>query len=137
MLYNNNKEIIKQLIIRSLKANKMRNICAILAIALTTILITVTIEGAIIASKADEKYNIISRYNMDCDGYVSMYNKDKDDLKSITNIKKIGMCERVSIKGVKNKELVNEYVNFMVADKTAYDMIGVYPIKGDYPKNVS
>ncbi|MGG7164820.1 ABC transporter permease [Clostridium ihumii] len=135
MLYNNNKEIIKRLVRRSLKANKIRNICAILAIALTTILITVTIEGAIIASKADEKYNIISRYNMDCDGYVSMYNKDKDDLKSITNIKKIGICERVSIKGVKNKELVNEYVNFMVADKTAYDMIGVYPIKGDYPKN--
>ena len=37
MLKNNNREIIKKLSNRSLKVNKMRNIFAILAIALTKI----------------------------------------------------------------------------------------------------
>ena len=88
MLKNNNREIIKKLSNRSLKVNKMRNIFAILAIALTTLLITTTIVGGITFYNTNKVYTNVSSYGVDADGYIDFNIKNIDKLNNIDNIKK-------------------------------------------------
>lgn len=134
MLENNNKKVINRLSKKILKVNKMRNICAILAIILTTLLITITISGGITFYNANNQYKIISRYKVNCDGYFNLNEDSKNKLESIDNIEKIGISKLASIEGIKNKELLNERVNLESVDKTCYDMMSITPIEGEYPK---
>lgn len=136
MLQNNNKEVIKRLVKRSLKVNKLRNIFAILAIALTTLLITTVVVGGITFYNINKVYLNVSAYGIDCDGYLNINESTLDKLKSISNIDTLGVTQLASLDIIKNKELLNEQVVLEYADsKIAYEMMAIVPIEGSYPKD--
>lgn len=135
MLQNNNKDIIKRLSNRSLKVNKMRNIFAILAIALTTLLITTTIAGGITFYNTNKAYLNVSTYSVDADGYININEENKDKLKDINNIKKMGVVQVASEEVIKNKILAKEQITLEAIDnKATYEMMAIVPIEGSYPK---
>lgn len=135
MLQNNNQGIIKRLNKRILKVNKMRNLFAILGIALTTLLITTTVTAGITFYNTNKAYMNVSSAGVDSDGYINITDESLEKLKSISNVDKIGVDQLASLEPVKNNKLLNELV-FLEApnDKTTYDMMAVIPIEGDYPK---
>lgn len=137
MLQNNNQGIIKRLNKRILKVNKMRNLFAILGIALTTLLITTTVTAGITFYNTNKAYMNVSSAGVDSDGYINITDESLEKLKSISNVDKIGVDQLASLEPVKNNKLLNELV-FLEApnDKTTYDMMAVIPIEGDYPKKV-
>ena len=138
MLKNNNREIIKKLSNRSLKVNKMRNIFAILAIALTTLLITTTIVGGITFYNTNKVYTNVSSYGVDADGYIDFNIKNIDKLNNIDNIKKKGIIQLASTDVIQNEVLLAENVClFATDDKDAYEMMAVVPIEGTYPKKAN
>lgn len=135
MLQNNNRNSVNKLSKKSLKANKMRNVCAILAIILTTILITITISGGMTFYKTNKIYDIVSNYNVNCDGYLNINKESEKKLNSVDNVDKVGIIQLASVEGVKNKELLNENIALeSVKNKIAFDMMAVVPIEGSYPK---
>ena len=122
MLQNNNTEIIKKISNRSLKVNKMRNIFAILAIALTTLLITTTIAGGITFYNTNKAYMNVSAYGVDADGYINI--TDESKLKNVENIKKIGVVQLASEDVIKNSILAKEQVVLEATDdKSTYEMM--------------
>ena len=134
MLENNNKEIIKKLSNRSLKVNKMRNVFAILAIALTTLLITTTITGGITFYNTNKAYMNVSTYGIEADGYINI--NDEESLKRIDNIKKMSVVQLASEDTIKNSALAKEQVVLEATDdKAAYEMMAIVPIEGAYPKD--
>ena len=138
MLKNNNRQIIKKLSNRSLKVNKMRNIFAILAIALTTLLITTTIVGGITFYNTNKVYMNVSSYGVDADGYIDFNIKNIDKLNKINNIKKKGIIQLASTDVIQNEVLLAENVClFATDDKDAYEMMAVVPIEGTYPKKAN
>lgn len=133
MLQNNNTEIIKKISNRSLKVNKMRNIFAILAIALTTLLITTTIAGGITFYNTNKAYMNVSAYGVDADGYINI--TDESKLKNVENIKKIGVVQLASEDVIKNSILAKEQVVLEATDdKSTYEMMAIVPIEGAFPK---
>ena len=133
MLQNNNTEIIKKISNRSIKVNKMRNIFAILAIALTTLLITTTIAGGITFYNTNKAYMNVSAYGVDADGYINI--TDESKLKNIENIKKIGAVQLASEDVIKNSILAKEQVVLEATDdKATYEMMAIVPIEGAFPK---
>lgn len=133
MLQNNNAEIIKMISNRSLKVNKLRNIFAILAIALTTLLITTTIAGGITFYNTNKAYMNVSTYGVDADGYINI--NDESKLKSIENIKKMGVVQLASEDVIKNNILAKEQVVLEATDdKATYEMMAIVPIEGTFPK---
>ena len=138
MLKNNNREIIKKLSNRSLKVNKMRNIFAILAIALTTLLITTTIVGGITFYNTNKVYTNVSSYGVDADGYIDFNIENIDKLNNIDNIKKKGIIQLASTDVIQNEVLLAENVClFATDDKDAYEMMAVVPIEGTCPKKAN
>ena len=138
MLKNNNREIIKKLSNRSLKVNKMRNIFAILAIALTTLLITTTIVGGITFYNTNKVYMNVSSYGVDADGYIDFNIENIDKLNKIDNIKKKGIIQLASTDIIQNEVLLAENVClFATDDKDVYEMMAVVPIEGTYPKKAN
>lgn len=135
MLQNNNQGIIKEINRRILKVNKMRNLFAILGIALTTLLITTTVTAGITFYNTNKAYMNVSSAGVDSDGYINITDESLEKLKTISNVDKIGVNQLGSLEPVKNNKLLNELV-FLEApnDKTTYDMMAVIPIEGDYPK---
>lgn len=133
MLQNNNAEIINKISNRNLKVNKMRNIFAILAIALTTLLITTTIAGGITFYNTNKAYMNVSTYGVDSDGYINI--DDENKLKSIKNIKEMGVVQLASEDVIKNNILAKEQVVLEATDdKSTYEMMAIVPIEGIYPK---
>lgn len=134
MLGNNNSKITNKISRRILKANKMRNIFTILAIALTTLLITVIITGGITFYNSYKTFNMISNYGVDSDGYINVTDESLDKLKEIDRVDKIGVAQLASTDTAKNKEFLNENIIIQSADKNTYDMMAIIPIEGNYPK---
>lgn len=138
MLQNRNQNIVKKLSKKILHANKMRNIFAILAIALTTLLITATITTGVTFYKTNKSYNVISTYGVNADGYINIDDKILDKLKVNKNIDKIGIEQIASFDIIKNQKLLGESVFLEVGyDKEVFDMMSILPIEGTYPKEAN
>ena len=135
MLQNNNKSTIKKLSNKVLRENKMRNIFAIMAIALTTLLITTTITAGTTLYTTSQKYNMISSYGIDADGYIIGNKKTLDKLYSHENVDKVGIEQFASKGKLKNKELLNEGVYLDAGiNKEVIEMMAIVPIEGKLPK---
>ncbi|WP_373599161.1 ABC transporter permease [Paraclostridium bifermentans] len=135
MLNNNNTSSVNKLSKKILKANKLRNLFAVMAIALTTLLITTTLTAGITFYKTNKLYSIVSTYGINADGYININNENIKKLEKMNNIKDIGITKMASIQGIKNKELLNERVSLEYANKKAYDMMFIVPIEGTFPKS--
>lgn len=132
MFKNSNNASVKKLSDRSLKANKTRNIFAILAIILTTVLfITVTtLTISIIEELNFEKFR---KVGTTAHGYVK--SPTKDEIESIKNnslVKKIGEVTQVT-KNIEHPKMDKAKVVLCYLDNEALTMRVYYDLKGAWP----
>lgn len=136
MLHNNNSKVVKKISRRSLSTNKMRNIFVIIAIILTTVLLTATFTVGITFSNTKKVYDIISISGVNSDGYIDLNREQYDNLKKNSNIDKIGYIQNATLNPVKNKEISKENIIIQgTDDKEVYDMMGINLKEGNFPKN--
>ncbi len=104
---NNNKAIIKKLTKNSIKANKIRNIFAIIAIAITTILFTslFTIGMGIKNSMEQQTMRQVGGYAHGSYKYITQDELDK--IKKHPSIKELGYS--IMLNSAENIELLKHY----------------------------
>lgn len=134
MLKVNNKKTIRQLSKSSFKANKLRNIFAVIAIILTTVLFTglFTVTSSLIASMEESTMRQVGGNSHGGFKYLTMEQYDK--LKTHPSIKEISYSSVLGI--AKNKELAKRpseirYVSDEVGAKSWFSM----PTTGRLPQN--
>ncbi|MTK12459.1 MAG: ABC transporter permease [Clostridiaceae bacterium] len=103
MIETRNKKVINRIAFRSIKANKMRNIFAICAIALTTILFTSLLTIGISMSKSIEQSTMRQVGGSAHGTFKFVTTEEFNKLKNHKSIKEIGYSILVS--GAENKEL--------------------------------
>lgn len=136
MFENNNKKAVNKISKRMFKVNKMRNIFSVLAIALTTLLITIAIIGSVTLYKASKSYMNVSSYGTDADGYINIEKDSEEKLNTQLNITSKVLAQLASEDVVKNNEIEKDSVCLENLEGNGIsDMMAIVPIKGDYPKN--
>ncbi len=113
---NNNKAIIKKLTKNSIKANKIRNIFAIIAIAITTILFTslFTIGMGIKNSIEQQTMRQVGGYAHGTYKYITLDQLDK--IKQHPSIKELGYS--IMLNSAENIELLKHYTEIRYATDT-------------------
>lgn len=134
MFHNSNNEAIKKLSIRSLKANRTRNIFAILAIVFTTLLFTVVFTSVISLFKGvkTEKMRQIGTR-----AHVVITNIDDKKIESIkehSKVQKVGRFTQIAGK-VDNPNIKGAIVGLSYLDDDAISMKVYDDFKGVWPKN--
>lgn len=133
---NNNKDIIKKITKRSLKANKIRNIFAVIAIALTTFMISDIFTLAISYAK---NYQIMNLRDQGTTATTFLANPTDKQIKEIENLdisKNIG--KEINVGSVSKKSLNNNKTNIFIKylDKENWEnqlTPCISDIKGNYP----
>lgn len=136
MFENNNKEVINKLIKRSLDLNKRRNIFVILAIILTTFMISSIFS---IGFSFAKNYKIMILRTQSSTANVSLNNptdKQVSDMKSLECIKNVGV--QIKIGNINSKELAdkNLFINMEYNDETVWEKQitpAISEINGNYP----
>lgn len=132
---NNNSYINKKLVVKIIKENKLRNIIIIISIMLTTVMLSTIISGWITVNKSFDLYDKVSKYVTDSDGSLLVKDIDENKIKEKENIEQYGIETFVSSEEIKNKELMSNQAKIVSANnQNLYDMMGVVPKEGDYPK---
>ncbi|AVP63609.1 ABC transporter permease [Clostridium botulinum] len=132
---NNNKAIIKKLTKNSIKANKIRNIFAIIAIAITTILFTslFTIGMGMKNSIEQQTMRQVGGYAHGTFKYLTQNELEK--LKKHPSIKEFGYS--IMVNSAENKELLKHYTEIRYATDTEAKMFFSTPAKGKMPEKES
>lgn len=133
---NNNKDIIKKIIKRSLKANKIRNIFAVIAIVLTTFMISAIFTLAISYAK---NYQIMNLRDQGTTATTFLTNPTDKQIKEIENLnisKNIG--QEINVGNVSKESLDNNKTNIFMKylDKENWEnqlTPCISDIKGNYP----
>ena len=133
---NNNKDIIKKITKRSLKANKIRNIFAVIAIVLTTFMISAIFTLAISYAK---NYQIMNLRDQGTTATTFLANPTDKQIKEIENLnisKNIG--QEINVGNVSNESLDNNKTNIFIKylDKENWEnqlTPCISDIKGNYP----
>lgn len=129
---NNNSAVIRRLTIKTMKANKLRNIFAIVAIALTTLLFTsiFTIGIGIIESVEQETIHLSGSY-----AHAAFKQLSQDELNKIKVhplIKDFGYSIMVSMG--ENKEFLKHHVVIQYGTDKMAEMNFSYPTTGKMPQ---
>ncbi|NFN88161.1 FtsX-like permease family protein [Clostridium sporogenes] len=129
---NNNKAIIKKLTKNSIKANKTRNIFAISAIVITTILFTslFTIGMGIKNSIEQQTMRQVGGYAHGTYKYITQDQLDK--IRKHPSIKEFGYS--IMLNSAENKELIKHYTEIRYATDTQAKMFFSSTTKGKMPK---
>lgn len=109
---NNNKDIIKKITKRSLKANKIRNIFAVIAIALTTFMISAIFTLAISYAK---NYQIMNLRDQGTTATTFLANPTDKQIKAIENLdisKNIG--QEINVGNISQESLDNSKTNIFI-----------------------
>lgn len=133
---NNNKDIIKKITKRSLKANKIRNIFAVIAIVLTTFMISAIFTLAISYAK---NYQIMNLRDQGTTATTFLANPTDKQIKEIKNLdisKNIG--QEINVGNVSKESLDNNKTNIFMKylDKENWEnqlTPCISDIKGNYP----
>lgn len=133
---NNNKDIIKKITKRSLKANKIRNIFAVIAIALTTFMISAIFTLAISYAK---NYKIMNLRDQGTTATTFLANPTDKQIKAIENLdisKNIG--QEINVGNISQESLDNSKTNIFIKylDKENWEnqlTPCISDIKGNYP----
>lgn len=133
---NNNKDIIKKITKRSLKANKIRNIFAVIAIVLTTFIISAIFTLAISYAK---NYQIMNLRDQGTTATTFLANPTDKQIKEIENLdisKNIG--QEINVGNVSKESLDNNKTNIFIKylDKENWEnqlTPCISGIKGNYP----
>lgn len=134
MFPNNNKAIIQKLSKRSLKVNRIRNFFAVLAIILTTVLLTAGFTAGISLAKSGKNYLEMGK-GVDSHGNFVVTLDQYEELKKVEEIYKSGLLRDCSTTYIQSEEVVGNKVYLKYADEDMYNMNFVIPVEGDYPKN--
>lgn len=129
---NNNKAIINKLTRKSIKGNKLRNIFAIIAIALTTILFTAlfTIGMGMVESMEQQSMRQAGGYAHGT--FKELTREEFDDIKDNPLIKELGYSIMVSMG--ENKEFIKHHTEVRYATDNQAKMWFSYPTKGKMPR---
>lgn len=133
---NNNKDIIKKITKRSLKANKIRNIFAVIAIALTTFMISAIFTLAISYAK---NYQVMNLRDQGTTATTFLANPTDKQIKAIENLdisKNIG--QEINVGNISQESLDNSKTNIFIKylDKENWEnqlTPCISDIKGNYP----
>lgn len=131
-LKNNNNAIIKKLTRKTIKANKLRNIIAIIAIALTTLLFTsiFTIGLGIKNSFEQETMRQVGGYSHATFKYITKDQLNK--IKTHPSIKEFGYSIMVSMG--ENKEFLKRHTEIRYGTDQQAKMFFSYPTTGRMPE---
>lgn len=138
MLENNNKAVVRKIINRSIKCNKIRNIFVILAIVLTTFMISSVFS---IGVSLVENYQTMMERVKGTTAYIELTNPTNSQIKALENLDvfksiggKIYIGDIVS-KNLDDKKIMISYrddVNFKEQVIPAIsDIVGNYPTKNN------
>lgn len=134
MLKVNNQRVIKTLSKRLLKENKSRNKVALLAIILTSFMLTALILFGMNAYRFNE-VNWIQSAGTAADAYLTNPTESQlATLEKISAVKQIGEITQAASSGMGDDQIELSYLS-----KEAYQMKqdALYPIKGEYPKKLN
>lgn len=135
MIQNDNGKFIKKLGKRSLTSNKLRNLFIILAIVLTTMLLTVAFTMGASINEGYKAYNILNYSGMTLDGTMEVTKQQYDTLKKSDKVSKVQYIRQLPLVNINNKELSKENVTIQGADDVeVFNTLGINLIKGDFPK---
>ncbi|MCB2338831.1 ABC transporter permease [Clostridium estertheticum] len=133
MIATPNKRTIRNLSIKSLKANKLRNIFAVMAIALTTILFTSLLTIGISMNKSLQESSM-RQVGGSAHGSFKYLTKDEfDHIKTHKLIKNIEYS--VSVGFAKNNELSTRQTEVRYATNKEAEFMFDLPTKGRMPQN--
>lgn len=134
MMYeNNNKAIVSKLAKRSINANKMRNIFAIAAIILTTVLFTTVFTIGISMIKSIEYSTTRQVGTSSHGGFKYITTEEYEILKDHKDIKEYGITIPVSI--AENPELAKRQVEINYVDENSAKYRFILPLlEGNMPK---
>lgn len=134
MLQNHNQSVMKRMSRRCLKMNPVRNLFLILGISLTTILLTIVLTAGFTFYQTNQKYQMVSTYSMDADGYIDVNEQQYEELVKQPAVDQIGFIQWASMDNLKNPELLGANTVIVATDdQTIYEMMAVVPIEGTYP----
>lgn len=133
---NNNKDIIKKITKRSLKANKIRNIFAVIAIVLTTFMISAIFTLAISYAKNYQIMNLRDQGTTATTFLANPTDKQIKEIESLDISKNIG--QEINVGNVSNESLDNNKTNIFIKylDKENWEnqlTPCISDIKGNYP----
>lgn len=133
MFPNNNKAIIMKLSKRSLKVNRTRNLFAVLAIILTTVLLTATFTAGISLVSSAENYLKMGK-GVDSHGSFVVTLNQYEQLRNVTGVTQAGLLRDCSTSYIQSEEVVGNKVYLKYADEEMFKMNFVIPVEGNYPK---
>ena len=134
---NNNKEVIKKITNRSLKSNKIRNLFAIVAIALTTFMISSVFSIGLSFAK---NYNIMNLRLQGSTATITLLNPTDDQVKKITNLDLFNSVgKEINIGKVSLENLTKNKTKIIIKynDKESFKkqiIPCISNIKGSYPQ---
>ncbi|MBU5426320.1 FtsX-like permease family protein [Tissierella pigra] len=133
MYENNNKAIVKKLAKRSIKTNRMRNVFAVLAIILTTVLFTTVFTIGISMVKSIE-YSIMRQVgSSDHGGFKYLTTEEYEIIKKHKDIKEYGITVPVAL--AENPELAKRQIEISYIDENGAKYRFISPLhKGNMPK---
>ena len=132
MYENNNKAIIKKLAMASIRANRMRNLFAIVAIILTTVLFTSVFTIGASMLKSIEYSTMRQVGGSNHGGFKYLTTEEYEILKKHKDIKEYGITIPVSV--IKNQELAKRQVEINYIDENEAKYRFITPlIKGNMP----
>ncbi|MSU02731.1 ABC transporter permease [Tissierella pigra] len=133
MYENNNKAIVKKLAKRSIKTNRMRNVFAVLAIILTTVLFTTVFTIGISMVKSIE-YSIMRQVgSSDHGGFKYLTTEEYEIIKKHKTIKEYGITVPVAL--AENPELAKRQIEISYIDENGAKYRFISPLhKGNMPK---
>ena len=129
---NDTRFIVKKLANRSFRSNKMRNIIAAIAIALTTILFTSLFTLGIGVKESTEKANMILSGG---DGHARLINMNEVEYDTISEhplIQEIAYCRKLA-DSVDNEALSKQITLFQYYDDIGLQYLSIEPTSGHRP----
>lgn len=129
---NDTSFIIKKLADRSFRANKMRNMIAVIAIALTTILFTSLFTLGIGVKESTEKANMILSGGDGHARFINMSESEYDTIREHPQIQEIAYCRKLA-DSVDNKVLSKQITLFQYYDDIGLKYLSIEPTSGHRP----
>ncbi|WP_099203615.1 ABC transporter permease [Miniphocaeibacter massiliensis] len=134
MFRNTNKEVSKEIATKTMSSHKLRNFMAIIAIALTTLLITTVFTTGLNFYEAMNRATDVTP-GPKSDGNVVADVSRYEEVTKMDNVKWASYVRPANIGSLHNKEMIGLQSSIFAPDKSFYKNNNVEIIKGDYPKS--
>ncbi len=134
MFQNNNREVIREMAMDNYRAHKTRNQVAILAIVLTTVLITAVFTVGISFTSTLLNYGE-SAPGPGCQGSVKATRQQCDEIRQLSQVEWADYVEKCSVSPIREKKFAGMQVWLMSAQESYYEHNYVDLLEGRYPES--